>query len=396
MDFSLTKDQEMFRTHIKKVLEDFDQTKVTRDVIKNDTESFHALNSTLTEMGVTAITIPEQYDGLDLQALDLVPTYEELGRALAPGLLMETNSLVVPIIKKYGTEEQKSKYLPAIATGEKVFSVATLEPNSDFSVAGIHASLTRNANQYMLNGVKTAVPHGEIANGLLVIARTNETDTDDGLTLVLIDDVNELTMRKQHAIDEAKQLVEITFNNTPITAEQILGEVDQGWQQLQDGLLHFNAALSTYLVGAMESVVNMATEYAKIREQFGQPIGRFQAIKHSIVNMKVDLDIARSLSYYANWVLETDEADRVAAVYSARTFATEKLIDVAEHNIQVHGGIGFTEEIDCHLYVKRARYYQHYLGSSAFYEEEIANSLGWLTKGGELDASDKQKVEGVL
>lgn len=396
MDFSLTEDQEMFRTHIKKVLEDFEETKVTRDVIKNDKESFHALNDTLAEMGVTAITIPEQYDGLDLQALDLVPTYEELGRALAPGLLMETNSLVVPLIKKYGTDEQKKQYLPAIATGEKVFSVAALEPNNDFSVAGIQASLTKNANQYELNGVKTAVPHGEIANGLLVIARTNETDENDGLTLVLIDDVNELTMRKQHAIDEAKQLVEITFNDTPITAEQILGEVDQGWQQLQEGLVHFNAALSTYLVGAMESVVNMATEYAKIREQFGQPIGRFQAIKHSIVNMKVDLDIARSLSYYANWVLETDEADRVAAVYSARTFATEKLIDVAEHNIQVHGGIGFTEEIDCHLYVKRARYYQHYLGSSAFYEEEIANALGWLTKGGELNANDKQKVEGIL
>lgn len=396
MDFSLTKDQEMFRTHIKKVLEDFEQTKVTRDVIKGDTASNEALNRTLAEMGVTAITVPEKYDGLELEALDLVPTYEELGRALAPGLLMETASLVVPLIKKYGSDEQKQRYLPAIATGEQVYSVATMEPKRDFSPAGIQASLTASDEGYVLNGVKTAIPHGEAATGLLVLARTNEEDARDGLSLIIIDDLSGITLKKLQAIDPAKQLVEATFDNVSIHQEQVLGEVDQGWTQLQEGLLHFNAALSTYIVGAMESVVEMATEYAKIREQFGQPIGRFQAIKHSIVDMKVDLDIARSLSYYANWVLETNEPDRVAAVYSARTYATEKFINVSEHNIQVHGGIGFTEEIDCHLYVKRARYYQHYLGSTDFYENEVANSLGWSIKGGEANASDRKEVERVL
>lgn len=396
MDFSLTKDQEMFRTHIKKVLEDFEQTKVTRDVIKNDTTSYEALNQTLAEMGVPAITIPEQFDGLELEALDLVPTYEELGKALAPGLLMETVSLVVPLIKRYGTDEQKQRYLPAIAAGEQVYSVATLEPKRDFSPEGIQASLKSSGDGYVLNGVKTAIPHGEAATGLLLVARTNEDDARDGLSLVILDDLSEVNLKKLHAIDPAKQLVEASFDNMPVRADQVLGEVDKGWEQLQEGLLHFNAALSTYIVGAMESVVAMATEYANIREQFGQPIGRFQAIKHSIVDMKVDLDIAKSLSYYANWVLETDEVDRVAAVYSARTYATEKFINVAEHNIQVHGGIGFTEEIDCHLYVKRARYYQHYLGSTEFYENEVANSLGWSNKGGKANASDRKEVERVL
>lgn len=396
MDFSLTEDQEMFRTHIKKALEDLEQTKITRDVIKNDIESYHALNATLAEMGVTSITIPEQYDGLDLNALDLVPTYEELGRVIAPGLLMETVSLVVPLIKKYGTEEQKQTYLPAIAAGEKVFTLAVLEPKSDFSQAGIQARLVKSTDSYVLNGVKTAIPHGEAANGLLVVTRTDEAAEEDGLSLVLIDDLSTITLKKLNAIDPAKQLVEARFDNFTISKEQILGEVNHGWAQLQEGLLHFNAALSTYIVGAMESVVHMATEYANIREQFGQPIGRFQAIKHSIVDMKVDLDIARSLSYYANWVLETNEPDRIAAVYSARTYATEKFIDVSEHNIQVHGGIGFTEEIDCHLYVKRARYYQHYLGSIAFYENEVANALGWTNKGGKRMQATEKEVERIL
>src|SRR5699024_4926911 len=199
----------------------------------------------------------------------------------------------------------------------------------DFSPAGIQASLTSSGDGYVLNGIKTAIPHGEAATGLLVLARTNEEDARDGLSLIVIDDLSEIKLKKLHAIDSAKQLVEATYDKVAIRSDQVLGEVDQGWTQLQEGLLHFNAALSTYIVGAMENVVHMATEYANIREQFGQPIGRFQAIKHSIVDMKVDLDIAKSLSYYANWVLETDEPDRVAAVYSARTYATQKFIRVS-------------------------------------------------------------------
>ena len=377
MDFSLTEEQEMFRTQIGKMLEDFEHTKVTRDVMNNNTESLNALNEKLVEMGVPAITIPEQYGGLELEPLNLAPIYEELGRALVPGILMETVSFVVPLLKKYGTEKQKQIFLPAIAMGEKLFSIATLEPNSDFSPTGIQTSLTKVDDGYVLNGVKTAIPHGELANSLLVVARTNKENETDGLSLVLIDNVEKITMRKLNSIDNAKQLAEITFNDFPITNEQILGELDEGWKQLQEGLLHFNAALCIYLVGAMENVVNMANEYAKIREQFGQPIGRFQAIKHRIVDMKVDLDIAKSLSYYANWVLGTDEPDREAAIYSARKYATEKLIEISEHNIQIHGGIGFTEEIDCHLYVKRARYYQHYLGSPTFYEDLVADAMGW-------------------
>lgn len=377
MDFSLTEEQEMFRTQIVKLLENFERTKVTRDVMNNNMDSLHALTNNLVEMGVPAITIPEQYDGLDLEPINLAPIYEELGRVLVPGIFMETISFVVPLLKKYGTEKQKKTYLTSIATGEKMFSIAILEPNRDFSPAGIQTSLTKTENGYVLNGVKTAIPHGELANGLLVVARTDKSNETDGLSLVLIDHVDELKMRKLYSIDDAKQLVEITFHDFPITSEQIVGNIDEGWNYLQEGLLHFNAALSIYLVGAMENVVNMANEYAKIREQFGQPIGRFQAIKHRIVDMKVDLDIAKSLSYYANWVLGTDEPDREAAIYSARKYATEKLIEISEHNIQIHGGIGFTEEIDCHLYVKRARYYQHYLGSPTFYEDLVADAMGW-------------------
>ena len=221
------------------------------------------------------------------------------------------------------------------------------------------------------------MPEAELADAFLVAVRTDKEDTEDGLSLVLIDKTDALAIDRQLSFDEAKHVAKVDFTNLIVTPDQIIGEVGKGWEQLQEGLLYFNAALSSYIVGAMEHIVNMATEYAKIREQFGQAIGRFQAVKHSIVNMKVNLEIARSLSHYANWVVDTDEFDREAAVYSARTYATEKFIEVSAHNIQIHGGIGFTEEMDCHLFVKRARYYNQYLGSTPFYQEKVIASLGW-------------------
>ncbi|MDV6377089.1 acyl-CoA/acyl-ACP dehydrogenase [Sporosarcina sp. GW1-11] len=376
MDFSLTEDQEMFRGHIRKMLDKSGGTQVAREMIANNPDNLKNVYRTLAELGCCGINIPEEYDGLDLEALDLVPTVEELGRSLVPGLFMETNALVVPIIKKYGTDEQKQHYLTAIAAGEKQVSFAALEPFNDFSPQGIQCSLAKKDGQYVLNGTKILVPEAELADAFLLVVRTS-VDEDDGLTLVLIDAVDELNIERQLSFDEAKHVAKIECNQLVITENQIIGEIDKGWEQLQEGLLYFNAALSSYMVGAMEHVVHMAAEYAKIREQFGQPIGRFQAVKHSIVDMKVHLEIARSLSYYANWVVDTEEIDREAAVYSARTYATEKFIEAASQNIQLHGGIGFTEEIDCHLYVKRARYYDQYLGSTPFYQEKVVASLGW-------------------
>ncbi|ARF15990.1 acyl-CoA dehydrogenase family protein [Sporosarcina ureae] len=377
MDFSLTEEQEMFRGHIRKMLDKFGGTQIAREMIDDNPQSLKKVYTTLAELGCSGINIPEEYGGMDLEALDLVPTFEEMGRSLVPGLFMETSALAVPTLKKYATEEQKQHNLPAIASGEKWISFAALEPFNDFSPAGIHCTLVQQDGQYVLNGTKTLVPEAELADAFLVLVRTNEEDQEDGLSLVLIDQTEDMKIEKQSSFDESKHVSKVEFQNFIIEENQIIGELDKGWTQLQEGLLYFNAALSSYIVGAMEQVVQMANEYAKIREQFGQAIGRFQAIKHSIVNMKVNLEIARSLSHYANWVVDTDESDREATVYSARTYATEKFIEVSAHNIQIHGGIGFTEEIDCHLYVKRARYYDQYVGSTPFYQEKVVASLGW-------------------
>src|SRR5699024_7119469 len=295
MYFSLTEDQEMFRDHIKKALDDAGQTQIARDVINNNTDGLKKMMNTLAELGCTMINIPEQYGGLDLGSLDLVPTFEEIGRALLPGVFLETMALAVPLINKYGTEEQKEKYLGEIATGKRSVTFAVMEEGRDFSSKGIQCSLRKQKETYLLDGEKILVPEGELANTFLVLVRTNDENKEDGLSLLLIDKTEEIDIKQQNCFDETKQLSKITFNQMELSEDQILGPVDEGWSLLQEGLLYFNAALSSSIVGGMEHVINMAAEYAKIREQFGQPIGRFQAIKHKIVDMKVELEIARSL-----------------------------------------------------------------------------------------------------
>ncbi|MFB5281751.1 acyl-CoA dehydrogenase family protein [Peribacillus sp. Hz7] len=378
MDFSLNQEQEMFRGYVRKYLDDVGQTKIARDFIKYEIDSYQSLLSGLAELGCSSVNISEKYEGMGLGALDLVPVLEEMGRALLPGLFLETNAIAVPLLEQFGTEEQKEKYLPKISSGASTFSLAWLEREGNYRPSSIQMNAQQDGEVLILNGIKTLVPDAEMADSFIVLVRTSKGDGEKGISLVIVDRLEtNMTIQSQKNIDETRWLAEITFQDVHIPKSQILGPIHEGWQVIQEGLLSFNAALCAVIVGGIERVVEMSAEYAKIREQFGQPIGRFQAIKHKIVDMKMDLETARSLAYYANWALETGAEDRVQAIFSARIFATEAFIRASSDNIQIHGGIGFTEEMDCHLYVKRARYYENYLGNTQHYYEQTAMALGW-------------------
>ena len=171
--------------------------------------------------------------------------------------------------------------------------------------------------------------------------------------------------------------LEVIFNEVRVPKSQVLGPENAGWGILQKGLIHLNAALCATMVGGIDRVVEMSAEYGKTREQFGQPIGRFQAVKHKIVEMKVDLESSRSLSYYASWAVENQTEDMVEAVALASSFVKEAYIRSSAKNVQIHGGMGFTWEFDCHLFVKRARALEHYLGSPSSHREIAAVEMGW-------------------
>lgn len=378
MDFSLNQEQEMFRGYVRKYLDDAGQTKVAREFINGDTASLQDLQRGMADLGCNSINIAEQHGGMGLGPLDLIPVLEESGRSLLPGLYLETNALAVPLLEKFGTEEQKEIYLPSISNGTKSFSLAWLEHGGSYSASGINLSAKVEHDHLIISGVKSLVPDADLADHFLTLVRTDTGKGTEGISLIIVDksDTN-LTIRKQKNIDETRHLAELTFNAVKVPRNRILGTLHQGWDVLQEGLLSFNAALSAVIVGAMEKIVEMAAEYAKIREQFGQPIGRFQAIKHRIVDMKTDLETARSLAYYANWALESHAPDRVQAIACARIFATDAFTRISADNIQIHGGIGFTEEMDCQLFVKRARFYENYLGRTEQFYKQAATALGW-------------------
>ena len=381
MDFSLSQEQEMFRNYVRKYLDDAGQTKIAREVTNGELASLQAVREGMAELGCTSLNVPEEYGGMGLGSLDLVPILEEMGRALLPSLYLETNALVVPLLEKYGTSEQKNKYLPAISEGSHTFTLAWLEEKGSYKPSGINMRGELKGDSLVLNGVKSSVPDARLADSLLVLVRTNEGEGQDGISLVIVDNADaSLQIQSQKNIDETRLLAKVLFEDISVSSEQILGDIDNGWDILQEGLLSLNAAICANIIGSMDSIVEMAAEYANIREQFGQPIGRFQAIKHRIVDMKLDLETARSLTYYANWAIESEAPDRVAAIASARLFVTEAFIRVSSHNIQIHGGIGFTEEMDCQLYVKRARFYENYLGNKQQYYNQAAEALGWIRK----------------
>lgn len=373
MDFSLNEDQEMFRKFVRKYLNDQEQTKVARDYIAGDVEAVKQAVAGVNELGCMMINIPDDYDGMGLGKLDLVPIMEEFGRTLMPGVFLETSAFAVPIIEQFATTEQKQHYLSEVASGEKAFTVAWLEPKRGYTEKGIQLVATLEQEQFTLNGVKTQVADVALAQYLVVPVRVN-----DEVSILIVDkDTPGLTVTAQKGFDETRQLSHVQFDDVHVPLNALIGPLGDGWGILQEGLLSYNAAVSSVCVGAMEKIVEVASEYACIREQFGQAIGRYQAIKHRLADMKLSLETARSLSYYANWALETTSEDRVEAICSARIFATQAFIDIAAHNIQIHGGIGFTEEIDCHLFVKRSRFYENYLGTQAQYYDRAIAALGW-------------------
>lgn len=386
MNFALTKEQELFQKSVRKYLSAQEKTRAARTFISGDESQYEKVWAGLAELGAMAINIPEEYDGAGLTQVDLVPVLEEVGRVLLPGVYAETVAFASPLIAQYGSESQKQHYLPRIAAGEMKFSLAIAEPNTlNFTKQGIQLEAKAVGDSFMINGAKSFVIDGDTVDALIVAAKTSE----EGITLFIVDreDVQWTTKRLQ-VVDETKGVAEVQFKDVKIKKSAVLGRIDEGWAIYREGLQSLKAALAMISVGSMEEIVEMCAEYAKTREQFGHAIGRFQAVKHRIVEMKVELDLAKSLVYYANWAVAEQAPDMISAVASADAFSKTAFIEVAAHNIQMHGGIGYTTEIDCHLFLKRARLLESYLGQVQESYDVIIKEQGWMLNDQKVQQSE--------
>lgn len=362
MDFDFSNDDKMVQDQIHRFLQDNCGFSVFRGVLEGEEPYAQDVWGGLSELGVTGSAIPAAYGGVEAGYLTLCLAARELGAHLAPVPFSSSIYLAAEAITQFGSEAQKQNWLPKLASGQVIGTLAVNETLTEPDATHI---ATRFADA-TCNGAKLIVPHGMVADIAIVLAAT-----DDGLSLVIAE-LDGTTRTPVDTVDPTMASATIEFTNTPA---ELLGDGRDGWAALSTV---YNRAAVLYAfeqLGGAEKALDMAVDYAKQRFAFGRPIGSFQALKHMMADMYVALKLAESNCYYAAWALQNDSEDLALAAATARVSATQAFQLCARDNIQVHGGMGFTWEFDCHLYYRRANYLTLVIGGLTAWEDKLVAAL---------------------
>jgi alkylation response protein AidB-like acyl-CoA dehydrogenase len=340
----------------------------------------------LAEVGLLGLPFPEAYGGQGLGMVELALVLEEMGRAAYPGPYFASVVLAGTAIMAGGSDEQKRRYLTGIAAGRTKASLALLEDGVGWGPDAVGLAARQVAERgrpgYVLNGTKQLVPYAHVAGLLIVAARTapagDGQDAERGITLFAVDrGTPGVDVRPQATIDLTNRVSEVTFRDVSVDGDRAIGAVGGGWPILESVLEHAAVGASAEMLGAARTALAMSVDYAKTREQFGQPIGTFQAIKHKCAEMLLEVEEAHGATYYASWALGAGAPDASLAASVAKAYVSEAARKVCGEAIQVHGGIGFTWEFDLHLYFKRAKHLEPLYGSADFHRERaLALTLG--------------------
>jgi len=368
MNFDFSDDQKMLKEQVNKFLTNKCGYDVVRRVLENDELYAKEVWDGLVEMGVTGTAIPEEYGGLGLGALELCVVAEELGKFAAPVPFSSSVFLASEAIKLAGSEEQKKKYLPKLAAGEIIGTLAASEGVQAASLRSVKASLKDGK----LSGVKSPVPDAEIADIAVVLVNTGGSG-DKALSLALVElGASGIKKERLKTIDPTRGHAEVTFDGAPA---ELLGGEGAGWelyQRVLDGAAVWTAFEQ---VGGADSAMWMARDYALERYAFGRQIGSYQAIKHKLADMYVKNELARSNSYYAAMMLNDNGAELVEAAAAARIAATQAYVYAAQENVQAHGGIGYTWEANTQFFYRRAKLLALSLGSQLYWRERLVSQL---------------------
>jgi alkylation response protein AidB-like acyl-CoA dehydrogenase len=365
MNFDFSDDQKMLRDQARKFLDEKSGGKAVRDVLDNVDKSHDAgLWKGVAEQGWLGVAIPEEHGGLGLGGLELCVLAEEIGRALAPIPFSSTVYFFAEAILASGSPAQKKALLPRIVSGDVIGAFAISEGPGAPSPSSIEASFDGSK----LSGVKIPVTDGDIATHAVVLAREA-----GGLSLVLVDLKQPGVKRETLAtLDPTRGHAKLTFERA---GAERLGKAGEGWQ-LGEAVLDRAAVLIAFeQIGGAQACLDMAVDYAKNRYAFSRQIGSFQAIKHKLADMYVTIELGRSNAYYGAWALSTESAQLPLAAAAARIAASDAYYFAAKENIQVHGGMGFTWEVDCHLFYRRAKLLAVQAGGPGVWKEKLVRRL---------------------
>jgi hypothetical protein len=369
MNFDFSDDQKQLRDEARKFLAEKSSPKAVRTVLDGKEPYDRELWKGLAEMGFLGVAIPEEYGGAGAGHLELCVIAEEIGRSLAPVPFSSTVYLAAEAILLAGSEAQKQKWLPKIASGEAIGTLALFEGKGNPSPQGIKLSAAGGN----LNGVKKPVPDGAIADFAVVAARTGPGGRETDISLFLVDlKAGGVEARTLTNVDPSRGQAELTFKNCKA---EPLGAANQGWEILSQLLDRAAVLMAFEQVGGADRALEMGRDYALDRIAFGRPIGSFQAVKHMLADMYVSATLARSNCYYGAWALSTNAGELPEAAAAARISATQAFQHCSKNNIQVHGGMGFTWEFDCHMYYRRANATALGLGSLSYWEDQLIKRM---------------------
>ncbi len=376
MELEFTSDQDELRDSIRAVLGKESPVTLARSVVETGARPT-ALWATMVELGWPALTIGEEHGGIGLGVLELAILAEELGRVIAPGPLLATVSQFVPAIREAGTPEQHARFLGAVAAGELTGSLAIADALGSFDPADVEATIAFDGTSVALSGMKRYVVEGDAVDELVVVARLADRDaTDDGVRAVVVP-VDEVVTTVVHAFDGSRRLVHVDLDGVRVLRDRVLGNPDvSATALLSRAFEESTVALALEMVGTAQTIFETTLEYAKQREQFGVPIGSFQAIKHKFVDMSIALERARSLGYFAALTIAEDDPRRTSATSVAKAAAGDCERLLAKEGIQIHGGIGYTWEHDMQLLVRRLKSGEPLFGTSTWHKARIAELLG--------------------
>ncbi len=376
MDLAFSEEQEM----LKKMARDFLTDKFPKTAVKEIEESELGYSpeiwKEMAELGWMGLVFPEEYGGAEMTFLDLAMLLEEMGRACLPGPYFSTVVLGGLPILDAGSEEQKQEYLPKIANGEAIFTLALTESSARYHAAAIEVKAAADNDAYVLNGTKLFVPDANVADYMLVVARTDEKSRgEDGITIFIVDAKSpgiSCTVLKTIANDK---LCEVVFDQVRVPKGNILGELNQGWSEVKKIIERAAVGKCCEMVGCIQQALDMTVDYAKERKQYDRPIGSFQVIQHYCVDMITDVEGTRLSAYQTAWMI-SEGLPCTQEVAIAKAWAGEACQRVMALAHQIHGAIGVTIDHDLQYYTRRAKAAEVTFGDASFYREIVAQEMG--------------------
>jgi alkylation response protein AidB-like acyl-CoA dehydrogenase len=374
MNFGFTDEQELLRAEVRKFLDQNCPTADVRHLIETEPGYSRELWKQLAELGWLGLTIPEAHGGAALGFVDLVVLLEETGRSLFPSPLLAT-TLAARVLVEAGSAEQHARWLPGLADGTRIGTLAVLEESDLLTPEGIELEGQPDGDGFRLSGEKLYVPDAGNADLFVVAFRSGAAP--DAVSLGVVEgDAAGVEARHSPGMDLTKRLGRLRLDGVRIGGDALLGKPAAAWPTLARALDQGACAVTAEAVGAAQALLDLTVGYAQQREQFGQPIGRFQGVKHPLADMFVDIESFRSLAYFAAWALDESPEQAPLAVSRAKAYASEVFPRIGIDCVQLHGGIGYTWEYDAQLYLKRAKWMRPMYGDAGFHYERVARLGG--------------------